>query len=72
MALHYRRVINGQTAGGSWGVLDDGEATARESYAIEDASFEIVHLWNVTTLSLDTTDHAGSSRLTDIDPVGAE
>jgi len=66
MELHHRRVIEGKTAAGKWGVLADGEAGARESYEIEGSAFQIVHLWNAATLSLDTTDHAHESRLTDI------
>ena len=56
----YRRVINGKTAGGRWGVLEDGEAGARESYDVEDGQFDIVHFWNVPTLSLETTDRSES------------
>ena len=63
---HYRRVVNGKTAGGTWGVLEDGEAGARESYDVEDGQFEIVHFWNVSTLSLETTDRSDVSRLADI------
>ena len=66
MALQHRRVINGKTADGKWGVLEDSEASARESYEIENAAFEVLHLWNVATLSLDTTDHSHASHLTDI------
>jgi len=52
----YRRVVNGRTGGGSWAVLTDGEATATESFLVEGASFDIVHLWNAPTPSLSTTD----------------
>lgn len=67
MALRqYRRVINGRTAEGTSGVLVDGDAGARESYDVEDGQFDIAHLWNVATLSLETTDQSGTARMADI------
>ncbi len=62
----YRRVVNGKTSEGKWGVLEDGEAGARESYDVEDGQFDIVHFWNVDSLSLETTDRSSASRLADI------
>jgi hypothetical protein len=65
--LHHRRVINGKTAKGKWGVLEDGVASARESFTIEGtAAFEVQHFWNVATLSLETDDHSDASHLADI------
>jgi hypothetical protein len=64
--LQHRRVINGKTADGKWGVLQDGEASAREKFEIEGATFEVLHFWNVPTLSLDATDHTQATRLTDL------
>jgi hypothetical protein len=64
--LRRRRVINGKTAEGNWGVLVDGEANAIESYPIEDASFDIVHFWKAHALSLDATDQSPGAKLADI------
>jgi mannose-6-phosphate isomerase-like protein (cupin superfamily) len=61
-----RRVVSGKTAGGKWGVLHDGEATATESYVIDGAPFDVVHFWNAHALSLDVTDHSNEATLSQI------
>ncbi|MGO8859706.1 MAG: hypothetical protein ACLQRH_02915 [Acidimicrobiales bacterium] len=62
----YRRVVSGRAAGGSWAVLQDGVATATESFPVQDAPFDIVHLWNAPTSSLDTTDATAQASMTEI------
>jgi hypothetical protein len=58
-----RRVVSGQTAEGKWGVLQDGGATATESFVIDGAPFDVVHFWNAHALSLEATDHADEATL---------
>jgi hypothetical protein len=64
--LRRRRVVNGRTADGKWGVLDDGEVRASESYPVESASFDIEHFWKANALSLETADITSEAKLADI------
>jgi hypothetical protein len=61
-----RRVVSGRTAGGAWGVLHDGPASATETHQVQGAPFEVAHFWNVDALSLETTDHSNEASLTEI------
>ena len=62
----YRRVVNGKTNEGKWGVLEDGEAGARESYDVENGQFDIVHFWNVDHALAGDDGPISGSRLADI------
>jgi hypothetical protein len=62
----HRRVVSGKTAGGAWGVIADGPATASETHLVEGSPFEVTHFWNAGTLSLETTDRSDEAKLGDI------
>jgi len=66
MGVEHRRVVSGRNADGKWGVLEDGEAGAHESFDIDGAPFDVVHFWNAGTLSLGTDDRSGQASLADI------
>jgi hypothetical protein len=62
----HRRVVSGKTAQGRWGVIADGPATAAETHLVEGSPFEVVHVWNAGTLSLETADRSAEAKLGDI------
>jgi len=62
----HRRVVSGKTAEGQWGILEDGAASASESFVIDGAPFDVVHFWNAHALSLEATDHSAEATLSDI------
>jgi hypothetical protein len=61
-----RRVVNGKTDDGAWGVLADGTATEVERHLVEGSPFDVLHLWNAGTLALDTTDRTDAATLGEI------